>query len=99
MVVAYFQEWPGVTREIAHGVADKIDAQLGGVRPEGELYHAEGDTEGAWWTFDVWESEDAARRFYDEMLNPAANPVSASQARIRPLRVHWHSKQAPSDVT
>ncbi len=96
MAVAYFHEWPGATREMAQGVSDRINAQLGGAPPEGAIYHAEGESGGGWWGFDVWESEDAARRFYDEMLTPAAEAVGAPRSQPRTLPIHWHSMEAPS---
>ena len=96
MAVAYFQQWPGATREMAQGVSDRINARTGGSPPEGAIFHAEGEAEGSWWAFDVWESEDAARRFYDETLKPAAEAVGAPRDQTRTLSVHWHSLEAPT---
>ena len=96
MAIAYFHEWPGATPEMAHAVSDRISAQTGGGRPEGGIYHAEGQSDSGWWSFDVWESEDAARRFFDEMLKPAAEAVGAPQAQRRILPLHWHSLEAPT---
>ena len=95
MAVAYFHEWVGVTREMARRVSDRINAQLGDAPPEGAVYHAEGETDAAWWVFDVWESEDAARRFYDDVLAPVTDAMDIPRSEPRTLPVHWHSLEAP----
>ena len=70
MSIKYFRESSGTTPPLARRIADRIDARLGGAPPEGAIYHAEGGSAGAYWTFDVWESEEAARRFYDAIRDP-----------------------------
>ncbi len=95
MAVAYLHEWSGATREIAQGVSDRINAVLGDAPPEGAIFHAEGESDGGWWVFDVWESEDAAQRFYDGILQPAIEAEGAPQGQMRTLPVHWHSMEAP----
>ena len=96
MAIAYFHEWPGATPEMAQAVSDRVSAQTGGAPPEGGLFHAEGQSDSGWWSFDVWESEDAARRFYDELVGPAAAAMGAPQGQMRTLPVHWHSMEAPA---
>ena len=96
MAIAYFHEWPGATPEMAQAVSDRVSAQTGGGAPEGGLFHAEGQSDSGWWSFDVWESEDVARRFFDEMLKPAAEAVGAPQAQRRTLSIQWHSLEAPA---
>ena len=96
MAVAYFQEWTGATRELGKRVSERMNAQTGGAPPEGGIYHAEGESDGAWWTFDVWESENSAQRFYDETLRPVVEELSIPQSQSRVLPVHWHSMEAPS---
>ena len=70
MSVKYFRESSGTTPPLARRIADRIDARQGCAPPEGAIYHAEGGSAGAYWTFDVWESEEAARRFYDAIRDP-----------------------------
>lgn len=96
MAVVYFHEWPGKTTAMAQGVSDGINAQLGSAIPEGAIFHAEGGPDGAWWSFDVWESEDAAQRFYNEILQPATEAEGAPQGQMRALPIHWHSLETPS---
>ncbi len=68
MAVAYFHEWPGATTEMGQEVVNRINAQLGNAAPQGSIFHVDGEAADGWWGFDVWESEDAARRFYDDIL-------------------------------
>lgn len=96
MAVAYFHEWPGTTPEMAQGVSDRINAQLGAAPPGGPIFHAEGGAEGTWWGFNGWESENAAQRFYHEILQPAIEAEGAPQGQMRSLPVHWHTLEAPS---
>lgn len=39
--------------------------------PAGMLYHAGGPTENGWCVIEVWESKEAAQRFFDERLGQA----------------------------
>lgn len=96
MAVAYFNDWPGATPDMARGVADRIGAQLGDSPPEGGIFHAEGESDGAWWTFDVWESDDIAQRFYDAIRDPALEAEGVPPSQPRVLSIHWHSLEAPS---
>ncbi len=96
MAVAYFHEWPGVTQEMAQRVQTRLYAQLGNAAPEGGIYAADGEADGAYWTFDVWESEDTARRFYTEIRDPALEAEGIPQSQPRVLPVHWHSLEPPS---
>ena len=95
MAVAYLHEWSGATREIAQGVSDRINAVLGDAPPAGSIFHAEGESDGGWWGFDVWESEDAAQRFYEGILAPALEAEGAPPSQPRTMPVHWHSMEAP----
>ncbi len=95
MSVAYLHEWSGATREIAQGVSNRINAVLGDAPPEGAIFHAEGESDGGWWGFDVWESEDAAQRFYDGILAPAVEAEGAPPSQPRTMPVHWHSMEPP----
>ena len=81
---------------MAQAVSDRINERLGGGPPEGAIFHAEGEADGGWWDFDVWESEDAALRFYEGMLRPAAEAAGVPQGQVRTLPVHWHSMEVPS---
>ena len=96
MSVAYFHEWPGVTSEMAQGVQGRINAQTGDAPPEGGIFHADGESDGNWWGFDVWESEDAAQRFFDEIIGPALDAQGIPRSQPRLLPIHWQSLEAPT---
>ena len=96
MAIAYFHEWPGVTREMAQGVKGRIYAQLRNAAPERCIFAADGETEGAYRTFDVWESQDAAFRFYQGIRDPALQAEGIPQSEPRVLPIHWHSSQPPA---
>ena len=96
MAIAYFHERPGGTREMGQAVAERINAQLGNAPPEGAIFHADGEADGNWWGFDVWESEDAAQRFYDGILRPAVEAEGIPWRQLRLLPVHWHTLEAPA---
>ncbi len=96
MSVAYFHEWPGVTQQMGQAVAERINAQLGNAPPEGGIFHADGEADGNWWGFDVWESEESAQRFFDEIVGPALDAEGIPRRQPRLLPVHWHSMEAPT---
>lgn len=39
--------------------------------PPGLLYHVAGQGEGGWYVVEVWESQEALQRFFDEKLGQA----------------------------
>ena len=94
MAVALFTRWPAGPAETSQQVAERINQRLGDRPPAGGLYHAEGPTDdGGWWTFNVWESEDAVRRFHQEILHPVLDEVGASRGEVRRLQVAWDTSQ------
>lgn len=94
MAVAHFYEYPETTQEMAQRVSDEVNTQLGSGPPAGGIYHAEGPMDGGgWWSFDVWDSEDAARSFHDDILAPAMQAVGVPLSQPRVLPVHWESNQ------
>jgi hypothetical protein len=53
---------------------DQVDAAMNfrsGQVPQGLLIHTAGDASGVWQIVEVWESENAMRRFDQEHLMPA----------------------------
>ena len=74
MPIGIVHEIPGGTQEQYDEVASKLTEGRGLNSPEdwpveGLLMHASGPTENGWRVVDVWESEDAFRRF-GEVLVP-----------------------------
>jgi hypothetical protein len=61
---------------------EKIVAEVGleGRAPEGLIVHTAGRTPDGVRIIDVWESEQAHRRFADDRLLPARNRVLGEQA-------------------
>ena len=64
MAVALLLEFPGATQEQFDQIAEKI----GNMSPPGLLYHVEGPIEGGWRVVDVWESQEAVGKFFQETL-------------------------------
>ncbi len=61
---------------------EKIVAEVGldGRAPDGLIVHTAGRTTDGVRIIDVWESEEAHRRFVDDRLAPARNRVLGEQA-------------------
>ena len=55
--------------------------------PSGMLYHAGGPTQNGWCVVETWESEDAAKRFFDEKLSQALKTAGIS-AQPKFFQVH-----------
>jgi hypothetical protein len=97
VAVALFIQWPAGPAGTSQRVAEAINQRLGGQFPAGGLYHAEGPSaDGGWWTFNVWESEDAYQRFHRDVLHPVLDEVGAARGRAQQLEVSWDTSQAPS---
>ncbi len=98
MAVAFYSETSNVTPVQAKQIGDEVTRHLGGpnMGPEGGLFHADGPTpEGGWWTFDIWESDEAATRFHDGILYPAIAQAGLEPPTPRRLEVAWHTLEAP----
>lgn len=96
MAVALFTQWPAGPAETSQRVGERINQRLGDQPPAGGLYHAEGPTaDGGWWTFNVWESEEAFRRFHQDILHPVLDEVGASRGEAQQLQVAWDTSQMP----
>lgn len=92
MAVAYLHQVHGHTAEHAQRV-DAMLEERGDMPPAGGEFHAEGPMDGGWWYFEVWESEDHARAFYDGRLAPTLSEMGLTQPIPRKLDVQWHSNQ------
>jgi len=67
MAVAFLQELPGTTQE----QYDQVREAFRGKTAEGRIFHVAGPMEGGWRIVDVWESQEAVNKFFQE-LGPAA---------------------------
>ncbi|MFC4529245.1 hypothetical protein [Sphaerisporangium dianthi] len=68
MPFGVLQEMPGVSEEEYL----QVEKHLGPDRPPGLLAHVAGPAEGGWRIINIWESEEAFRRFQSERLIRAA---------------------------
>ncbi len=59
---------------------DAVSAEVGEETPTGAISHAAGLYEGKLRIIEVWESEDAYRRFRDERLVPALEKAMGPEA-------------------
>ncbi len=95
MAVAFFFEAPGVDPSVAQQVTERINQMTGNQAPPGGLYHAEGPLEGGgWWGIDVWDSDESAQRFYQDVLEPIVQELGITAPQPRKLLVQWESSQA-----
>ena len=67
MAIAFLQEVPGMTQE----QYDQVVETLRGKTAEGRIFHVAGPMEGGWRVVDVWESQEAVNKFFQELLGPA----------------------------
>lgn len=94
MAVAFYTEFSEGSPDAAAQITERIGRQVGPEGPAGGIYHAEGPLEGGgWWTFNVWESEDAQQTFVREILMPILQDVAVGAPNVQPrkLAVHWES--------
>ena len=82
MAVAVMVDNPEGSQEIY----EKVREQLGlGDAPAGGIFHAAGPSpNGGWRVIELWESEEDARRFRQERLQPAFEAAGASFPNVEP---------------
>ena len=68
MPFGVLQEMPGVREDEYR----QVEKHLGPDRPPGLLAHVAGPTEDGWRIINIWDSEEAFRRFQSERLVRAA---------------------------
>jgi hypothetical protein len=73
MGIAMLLEWPGETQEQYEQLMKVL--ALDASPPEGGMFHVCGPIPGGWRVLEVWESEEAFWRFFDERLKPAVRQV------------------------
>lgn len=71
MAIAMIFDAPGATQEHSDHVTEKL--QQGGLTglAVGQILHLAGPYDGGWRTVDVWESQEAADRFFRDHLSAA----------------------------
>jgi hypothetical protein len=71
MPVALSFHNPSVTQEQYDALRDRLDVDHPDRMPDGAILHlAAPDPAGGWRVFEIWESEEAARTFMRERLEP-----------------------------
>jgi hypothetical protein len=86
MAVAYVQEFEIQGDDRSTDNYDAVARRLGDETPDGAIVHTAGFDEerGVFRIFDVWESEQQARRFIDERLMPIVNELLANRSDAPP---------------
>ena len=69
MAVGLIFEGPGVSQAQYEQVKNQVAP--GNKAPPGMLYHAGGPTENGWCVVEVWESQEALDRFFQQKLGAA----------------------------
>ena len=86
MAVAMMVDNPNGSQELY----ERLRALIGLERPAGGIFHVAGPSpDGGWRVIEVWESEEDAKRFFEDRLLPAAEAVgAAAPPRPQMWRVH-----------
>jgi hypothetical protein len=84
MAIAFLQELPGMTQEHY----DQVVETLRGKRAQGRIFHVAGPMEGGWRVVDVWESQEAVNKFFQELLGPAFQEAGMAATPPRFWPVH-----------
>jgi hypothetical protein len=72
---------PPVDQAVYDAVAGKVD--VSGNPPDGLILHCAGDADGKWQIIEVWQSEEHARQFEQQRLEPAIKEVRGPDAPRR----------------
>jgi hypothetical protein len=96
MPIGTLFEADGFTEQQYDAVLERVQQVLGDAGPGGCLVHIAGPTGGGWRVIEVWESEEAQRRFQDDVLNPAFE--GAGTPRVTPTLFDVHVVLPPAEV-
>jgi heme-degrading monooxygenase HmoA len=79
---------PGVTQAQYEQVFNQVAPT--GQMPAGMLSHVAGPTENGWCVVEVWESQEAIQRFFENTLNQALQQagISTDPSLITTFQVH-----------
>ncbi len=69
MAIVMIYDAPGETPERADRVMESLRQHGVTLPTEGQIMHIAGPYNGGWRTVDVWESQEAADRFFQEHLS------------------------------
>ena len=84
MAVAFLVDASGTTQERYDQVIETL--QRAGITAQGRIFHVAGPMEGGWRIVDVWESQEAVNKFFQE-LGPAlqAAGIAATPPQFWPV--------------
>jgi hypothetical protein len=85
MAIAILFEAPGTTREQYEQVASVV--LPGGKLPEGMQSHLAAPSENGWLVLEIWDSAEAAQRFFEGPLRPELERAGI-QPQARQFPVH-----------
>jgi hypothetical protein len=87
MAIAQVVESPGGTKEQYEQVMQEIGLSGPQLAP-GQLVHIAGPVEGGWQVVNVWESQEAADKFFNEKVKPARQKAGMSDQEPKSFPVH-----------
>ncbi len=95
MAIAFLHEVPGMTQEQYDQTLEAV--QRGGRKDEGLIFHVAGPIEGGWRVVDVWESQEAVNKFFQEVLGPAlqAAGIAATPPQFWPVHDMFSGPEQP----
>ncbi len=86
MAVCLIFEGPGITEAQYDRVRNEVAP--GDQPPAGAVYHVAGPTETGWCVVEVWESQEAAERFFRETLQPLFQAHGVPEAPPTVFPIH-----------
>ena len=86
MAVGFILDFPGATTEQYDRVIERMG--LEGHLPAGAVFHAAGQTPDGLRVVDVWESDDAFRRFSEESIMPHSQAEGIAEPKITRIEEH-----------
>lgn len=90
MAIAMVFEGAGVTQAQYEQARDEVAP--GNMPPAGMLYHVAGPTDNGWRVVEVWESQEAADRFFQEKLERA---LQNAKIEVQPQVFQVHNVMKP----
>lgn len=79
---------PDVTQEQYDAASQQVGVTADNM-PEGAVLHAAGaGPNGGWRVIEIWESEDAARKFDEERVEPVLNAVGIKRPDPETWQLH-----------
>jgi len=86
MAIAMIFDAPGLTQAQYERVHRLVSP--GNTPPPGLLYHVAGPMEAGWRLVEVWESAEAAERFFRETLGPVLQAEGLPELRPQVFAAH-----------